>query len=114
MTITQTVDIPVDRRIFLDLPSDLPIGRAKVTVTPQFDEYTILIAFDDEAQKWYSQNDDIPIVLEDNSLNTLISRIKLAAPEMLEINNMPCRETKLLFKIEPQTLMKQAGITYHF
>jgi len=37
MTITQTVDIPADRRIFLDLPQELPIGRAKVklSITPE-------------------------------------------------------------------------------
>ena len=35
MTITQTVEITADRRIFLDLPLDLPVGKAKVTVTPQ-------------------------------------------------------------------------------
>ena len=36
MTITQTVEIPADYRIFLDLPHELPIGKAKVelTVTP--------------------------------------------------------------------------------
>ena len=33
MTITQTVDIPADRRIFLDLPQELPIGRAKVNLS---------------------------------------------------------------------------------
>jgi len=52
-------------------------------------EYTVIITFDNEAQKWYAINDDIPIVLEDYSLDTLISRVKLSAPEMLEINNMP-------------------------
>ena len=35
MTITQTVEIPADRRITLDLPAELPIGRAKVTVVPE-------------------------------------------------------------------------------
>ena len=37
MTITQTVDIPADRRITLDLPPELPVGKAKVelTVTPE-------------------------------------------------------------------------------
>jgi uncharacterized protein YbaR (Trm112 family) len=100
MTITQTIEIPVDRRILLDLPSDLPVGRAKITVTPQRDDYQIAIAFDNEAQKWYAQNDDIPIILEDDSLDTLINRVKLAAPEMLEINNMPCKNIKLSFKIE--------------
>jgi hypothetical protein len=33
MTIEQTVTIPADRRIFLDVPPDLPIGRAKVELT---------------------------------------------------------------------------------
>jgi hypothetical protein len=37
MTIEQTIEIPTNRRIFLDLPSYLPVGRAKVelTVTPE-------------------------------------------------------------------------------
>ena len=35
MTITQTVDIPVDRRLLLDLPVTLPVGRAKITITPE-------------------------------------------------------------------------------
>ena len=30
MVITQTVEIPANRRIFLDLPHDLPVGKAKV------------------------------------------------------------------------------------
>ena len=33
MTITQTVDIPADRRVFLDLPLELPVGRAKVELS---------------------------------------------------------------------------------
>jgi hypothetical protein len=36
MTIEQTVEIPVNRRIFLDLPQNLPSGKARleVRVTP--------------------------------------------------------------------------------
>jgi len=30
MTIEQTIEVPVSRRIFLDLPTDLPVGKAKV------------------------------------------------------------------------------------
>jgi len=37
MTITQTVEIPANRQIFLDLPPELPLGKAKVTVTPQIE-----------------------------------------------------------------------------
>ena len=37
MTIEQTVEIPASHRIFLDLPSDLPEGKAKLelTITPE-------------------------------------------------------------------------------
>jgi len=68
------------------------------------DEYTVTITFDDEAQKWYAQNDDIPIILEDYSVDTLINRIKLAVPEMLEMNNMP-HTGILVFKMEAQAVM---------
>jgi len=61
------------------------------------DEYTVNIAFDDEAQKWYARNDDIPILLEDFSIDALLRRVNLAVPEMLEINNMPHAEIHLLY-----------------
>jgi len=35
MTIEQTIEIPASRRVFLDLPPELPVGKAKITVTPQ-------------------------------------------------------------------------------
>lgn len=63
-------------------------------------EYTITIAFDEEAKAWYAQNDDIPIILEDISLDTLINRVKLAAPEMLEPNNKPHAGIGLLFTMD--------------
>ncbi|MCL2440549.1 MAG: DUF1902 domain-containing protein [Treponema sp.] len=63
------------------------------------------MSFDDEANKWYAQNDEIPIILEYFSLDSLISRVKLAVPEMLEINNMPITNIYLAFKMEPQAVM---------
>jgi hypothetical protein len=68
-------------------------------------EYTIVIAFDEDAQKWYVINDDIPIALEDYSLDELMRRVKLAAPEMLEINNLPHAGVSLMFKVEAQAVM---------
>lgn len=103
MTVTQTVDIPASRRVFLDLPQELPVGRANITVS--IDEYAVMVAFDTEAKKWYAQNDDIPIALEGDSLDVLINRVKLAVPEMLEMNNKPSDKAKLSFKIEPQAVM---------
>ena len=68
-------------------------------------EYIICLSFDDEAQKWYAQNDEIPIILEDFSLDKLIYRIKSAVPEMLEINNLPKTDIYLTFKMEPQAVL---------
>jgi len=50
------------------------------------EEYTITIAFDEEASVWYALNDDIPIALESDSIDVLIERVKLAVPELLELN----------------------------
>jgi len=30
MTITQTVDIPADRRVFFDFPKEIPAGKAQI------------------------------------------------------------------------------------
>ena len=68
-------------------------------------EYSIILAFDDNAQKWYAQNDDIPIILEDCSLDSLIRRVKIAVPEMLEVNNVPYAGANLLFKMETQAVL---------
>jgi hypothetical protein len=34
MTVTQTVEIPADRRIMLEVPSEIPPGRTILTFTP--------------------------------------------------------------------------------
>ena len=68
-------------------------------------EYTISLDWDEEASKWFAMNDDIPIMLEDASLDKLISRVKLAAPELLELNKKPYAEIHLLFKMEAQAIV---------
>ena len=37
MTITQTVEIPVNRRLVIDVPSDVPTGSVIFTFTPASD-----------------------------------------------------------------------------
>jgi len=49
-------------------------------------EYDIQLLWDDEAQVWIAQNDDIPIVLENGSLDLLMERVRIAVPELLELN----------------------------
>ena len=34
MTITQTVDIPADRQLIIEVPHEVPAGRATLTFTP--------------------------------------------------------------------------------
>jgi len=38
MTIEQTIEVPASRRVFLDLPMELPVGKARVTITPQMEK----------------------------------------------------------------------------
>jgi len=68
-------------------------------------EYAVSLDWDDEAAKWYAMNDDIPIALEDASLDTLIDRVKLAAPELLELNGKPRADVRLLFRMEAQAVV---------
>jgi hypothetical protein len=68
-------------------------------------EYTVLLAWDNEAAKWYALNDDIPIMLEDASLDTLIDRVKTATPELLELNRKPHEGIRLFFEMERQAVM---------
>jgi len=50
-------------------------------------EYIVSLTWDDEASVWVAENDDIPIALESPSLDTLMERVKLASPELLELND---------------------------
>ena len=41
MTITQTVDIPADHRLTIDVPKEVPSGKAILTFTPTGTEQAI-------------------------------------------------------------------------
>ena len=49
-------------------------------------EYTITTTWDNDARVWYAVCDDIPLVLESGSFDALVERVKVAAPELLELN----------------------------
>jgi hypothetical protein len=63
-------------------------------------EYTILLTWDDEARVWVAINDEIPIALNSISLDELMERVRLAAPEMLEMNGKPHQGIPLHFKAD--------------
>ena len=68
-------------------------------------EYVVLLTWDDEASVWVAENDDIPIALESASLDTLMERVRLATPELLELNDKNHGNIALRFKMERQTLV---------
>jgi len=63
-------------------------------------EYAILLTWDNEASVWTAINDDIPIALESESLDTLIERVRKAVPELLELNEKKHTDITLHFSME--------------
>ena len=59
------------------------------------DEYKIEFFWDDEAKVWAAVCDEIPLALESDSLDNLIERVKKAAPEIIELNRLPKRDSML-------------------
>jgi hypothetical protein len=50
MTIQQTIDIPADRRVYLELPESVPSGRVNVKITldarnPSHDPYIPIVSW---------------------------------------------------------------------
>jgi hypothetical protein len=68
-------------------------------------EYTITITFDEDSAVWYALNDDIPIALESDSFDVLIERVKLAVPELLELNGKNHENTILHFTMERHAVL---------
>lgn len=55
-------------------------------------EYLVNFMWDEEANVWIAICDEIPLILESESLDELISRVRQAAPEIIELNKLPRRE----------------------
>ena len=93
-------------------------------------EYTVNIAWDEEANVWLATSEDIPgLVLESGSYDALIERLKIAIPEILEANHLPSVsilnyspisnrnvtvDTKIKSRHTANAILKQAGIDYKF
>ncbi len=48
----------------------------------------INIKWDDEARVWFCECEEIGLALESGSYDALLERIKMAIPEMMELNNI--------------------------
>ena len=64
------------------------------------DEYTIILLWDDEASVWIAESEDIPgLILESGSFDALVERVKIAVPDLLELNKTDHDQRKLHFNI---------------
>ena len=70
-------------------------------------EYKVNFSWDDEAEVWIAVCDEIPLTLEDGSLDKLMYRVKIAAPELIEMNNLPKYES-LFFNVTQREKMVYA------
>ena len=64
-------------------------------------EYTINLVWDKEAGVWVATSEDVKgLVLESGSLDALIERVKVAIPELLELNQKNILRANIYFKSE--------------
>ncbi len=68
-------------------------------------EYTVDFQWDGEASVWIATSEDIAgLILESESLDTLMQRMLQAAPELIELNHLPKRDS-VRFAIERRERM---------
>ena len=63
--------------------------------------------WDSEAKVWVATSEDYPIVLESESFDELLERVRIATPELLEGNNLPA-DGMLHFKVDQTESLKAA------
>jgi len=64
-------------------------------------EYTVIFFWDDEASVWIAESDDLPgLILESDSFDKLVEKVKIAVQELLELNGTNHSQIKLHFKAE--------------
>ena len=60
--------------------------------------YYIDMSWDEQAGVWCAVCDSIPLALESNSFDALIARVKIAAYEILELNEKKDGSISLCFR----------------
>ena len=69
----------------------------------------IICTFDNESQRWTAVSDDkYGLVLESNSIEALMERVKIAMPDMLEFTCGYTGPIKLHFKAERTAQLEAA------
>ena len=64
-------------------------------------EYTITFSWDEEAAVWIAECSELPgLILESGSFDALVERVKIAVPDLLELDRTKDNQVKLHFKAE--------------
>lgn len=64
-------------------------------------EYSVKLYWDEESSTWVATSDDIPgLVLGSGSVDLLMERVRFAAPEIMELNNIDAKDSILHFHFD--------------
>ena len=75
-------------------------------------EYIINIEWDEESQTWMGYNDEIPLAFDADTIEELLTKIRQAAPEIIEMNHLPKATT--LYFLAQTSWDKLENITHQF
>jgi hypothetical protein len=82
--------------------------------------YRVKLTWDSEAMVWIATSDDVPgLVLESGSFDALVERVRMAVPELIELNGKTNHEYRLKYLTEredmvPAEILMQSGMPKHF
>jgi len=71
-------------------------------------EFTVRLIWDDDERVWHSQSDELGLTLESGSFDALVERVKIAAPEMVELNFGYTGEFQLVLEMAQRTVSIRA------
>jgi len=64
-------------------------------------EITVFFSWDDESSVWIAESQELPgLILESGSFDALVERVKIAIPDLLDLNKIEHTQTKIHFKAE--------------
>ena len=61
-------------------------------------KFKVTFVWDDD--RWYTKSEDLGLTLEHGSFDALVERVRMAAPEMAELNYGHVGDIQLVFDIE--------------
>jgi hypothetical protein len=68
--------------------------------------YRITFTWDDEAEVWIATSDDIHgLILEHSSFDRLVEKVRLAVPELMEMEKIPYKTISLDYSVSRKEMV---------